>query len=326
MKQYRLFTGILCAVVLSLGFIPSLALAATTKPASITGTEAITKLITGLQSLTAADFEYKTIFFAQEPGKKKGAIVSSVVSQGTAQFASTTPPSIETSASATYVAGDETESVITDADFIKKGAYVYVRFPKTDVREVRNRWIKIPLAEYESFGEQAGLAGMFDLVEINTQQNDLKRTELFRALTAQNNLFVEYKKPTSKKKKGSEVITYYFEYNRDTVGAFFKSYLSTLSAEEKEASIFSVDGFEKGLSDSDFLDQLVENSYFVVSIDAKTGYPTEMIRFDVIPPYAWRDESITIVTDLLWKARSKKTTISEPTEYMSSAEALKFVK
>lgn len=185
------------------------------------------------------------------------------------------------SGSASHLVGDQKKSIEKSTDAVSVGGYSYMRFKDTKIKKLKNKWIKIPDDKYKEFAESINEKALFDAARLQQAKDDeMELLELVGALAVKNSLYVYNPDTGVVKNKKAKTTIYDLKYNPKTVVQFYRDLSTQIDPKLREGSVFSIDGFEKNLSNKFFVNYMVEHSYKLIVIDDKTQLPTS--HFDVV--------------------------------------------
>ena len=223
-----------------------------------------------------------------------------------------------------YEEGSGKKATSYQMDMITKSNNIYVKFPDSTVKQIKNKWINVPSDKYSDFSRVMQPA-LFDVGLIVASTTDGKVSNIIVKLAKKHNLFVhwddiedDYVVANAKR--------YNLAYNRNAIVPFYKELSQVLSFEEKKQTILSIDGFEKSLAKSEFVDYLVDNSYVSLWIDNGTNLPTRIVQVLQILPVQKKEPFALFLSDISITKVNQLVLIEKPVNVLSFAQATKALK
>ncbi len=241
---------------------------------------------------------------------------------------------VPTHASTTYVESDVVTSLQLGTskrgteyklDFITKGETVYIRFPETRIKSVKNKWIEVPAVRATDFAEALELEELFDIaLTKNDDPNPIAAFDASAALARKLGLFQFFDGDVGDSIVVENATRYDLIYRSDVFAAYFKELKKTIAEMpgDNEVTVFSIEGFESGIKNNEFVDKITDRSYVSLWFDNVTKLPVRMVDVMVIPPFEKRKETVFTYTDISLKDYGVKMTVVAPKSTISFADAV----
>lgn len=275
--------------------------------------------------ISSGEFEILNLinFYKKETDKKPVFYVGYSIT-GVSNNSTTTRVLSDSKSNIIYEEGNGKKATSYQMDMITKSNNIYVKFPDSTVKQIKNKWINIPSDKYSDFGKVMQPA-LFDAGLIVASTTDGKVSNIIVKLAKKHNLFVhwddiedDYVVDNAKR--------YNLAYNRNAIVPFYKELSQTLSFEDKKQTILSIDGFKKSLAKSEFVDYLLDNSYVSLWIDNETNLPTRIIQVLQILPVQKKEPFALFLSDISITKVNQLVLIEKPVNALSFVQATKALK
>lgn len=227
---------------------------------------------------------------------------------------------------AVYEVGTNKKSIAYRINIITKSGESFISFPDAKSSSLKNKWITVPNDKYDELGEKLNLAPLFKEAQIKDATPEDKILDVYVTLARKHNLFTHINEPFDDDYSVENATRYNLALDINSIVPFYKELAKTLTKEEYDRTILSVDGFEKGLSNPDFVSYIANHSFTSLWIDNSTQLPTRFLQIITLPPTGKIKEIVMSVNDLAWKNPNKPVFIEKPATSLSFAEGVKLLK
>jgi hypothetical protein len=229
------------------------------------------------------------------------------------------------SSTAVYEEGNGKTGVTYEMNIITKDDNVFVRFPNSLNKKIKNHWINIPSSRYQEFGEALGVTPLFEAAAIEHESPDeLAAFDKSLELARKHQLYVHLKVDLDDDIVVSGATRYNLAMNRDAIVPYYKDLSKILTGDLRSSTILGVDGFEKNLANKAFVDYLYEHSFISLWFDNKTGLPVRYYSVSVLPSTkSTNNQIVMLLSDYSWSKINLPVALTLPSKTIGLTEAVK---
>lgn len=229
------------------------------------------------------------------------------------------------SSTAVYEEGNGKTGVTYEMNIITKDDNVFVRFPNSLNKKIKNQWINIPSSRYQEFGEALGVTPLFDAAAIEHESPDeLAAFDKSLELARKHQLYMHLKVDLDDDIVVSGATRYNLAMNRDAIVPYYKDLSKILTGDLRSSTILGVDGFEKNLANKAFVDYLYEHSFISLWFDNKTGLPVRYYSVSVLPSTkSTNNQIVMLLSDYSWSKINLPVALTLPSKTIGLNEAVK---
>jgi Tfp pilus assembly protein PilF len=214
----------------------------------------------------------------------------------------------------------------TPMNLITKSGDIYLSFPDAKSKSIKNKWTKVTKDQYNEIGEKLGLTVLFEGALLEEGPLARKLRDISVKLARKHNLYSHFTEGFEDDISVENATRYDLVYNASALTAYFDDLKDTLTAEEKNASIFALNGVERSLADPEYVEEVANHSFISLWVDNTTQQPVRMWSVLILPPNRSQKEYVVSESSITLSNINVPITITPPHSTLGVAEMAKALK